>query len=93
MLPLGFASLSFREGQVGDIRNVTTTRNPAIQGWDLEVTGLAVGSLGATFGIANVEAVSEVLGELIAEVYAALEGPEWLMEIQRKFLQPDLSVK
>jgi hypothetical protein len=58
MLPLGFASLSFREGPVGNIWNVTTTRHPAIQGWDLEVTGLAVGILGATFGIANAEAVS-----------------------------------
>ena len=29
-----------------------------------------VGILGATFGIANAEVVSEVLGELIAEVYA-----------------------
>jgi hypothetical protein len=41
MLPMGFASLSFREGPDGDIWNVTTTRNPAIQGWDLEVTGVA----------------------------------------------------
>lgn len=29
-----------------------------------------VGILGATFGIANSEAISEVLGELVAEVYA-----------------------
>lgn len=41
MLPMGFSSLSFREGPDGDIWNVTTTRNPAIQGWDLEVTGVA----------------------------------------------------
>lgn len=41
MLPLGFSSLSFREGVNGDIWKVTTTRNPGIQGWDLEVTGVA----------------------------------------------------
>ena len=41
MLPLGFSSLSFREGASGDIWKVTTTRNPGIQGWDLEVTGVA----------------------------------------------------
>ena len=41
LLPLGFSSLSFREGSSGNIWKVTTTRNPAIQGWDLEVTGVA----------------------------------------------------
>lgn len=41
MLPKGFASLSFRHDQEGDVWQVHTTRNAGVQGWDFEVSGVA----------------------------------------------------
>ncbi|MQT54799.1 hypothetical protein [Pseudomonas sp. FSL R10-2398] len=41
MLPKGFASLSFREGNDGDVWSIHASRNAGIQGWDFEVSGIA----------------------------------------------------
>lgn len=41
MLPKGFASLSFRHDQEGDVWQIHTTRNAGVQGWDFEVSGVA----------------------------------------------------
>ena len=41
MLPKGFASLSFREGNDGDVWSIHASRNAGIQGWDIEITGIA----------------------------------------------------
>lgn len=41
MLPKGFAALSFRQGSDGAVWQLHATRNPAIQGWDIEVGGVA----------------------------------------------------
>ncbi|AOZ14002.1 hypothetical protein AA042_16110 [Pseudomonas lundensis] len=41
MLPKGFASLSFRQGNDGDVWQLHSTRNSSIQGWDIEITGIA----------------------------------------------------
>ena len=41
MLPKGFASLSFREGRSGDVWTILASRNAGIQGWDIEITGIA----------------------------------------------------
>lgn len=41
MLPKGFASLSFREGADGAVWKIHKTRNAGVQGWDIEVSGVA----------------------------------------------------
>ena len=41
MLPKGFASLSFREGNDGDVWSILASRNASVQGWDIEITGIA----------------------------------------------------
>lgn len=41
MLPKGFASLSFRHDQNGDVWKILASRNAGVQGWDFEVTGVA----------------------------------------------------
>ena len=41
MLPKGFASLSFRADPEEDVWQIYMTRNAAIQGWDIEVSGVA----------------------------------------------------
>lgn len=41
MLPKGFASLSFREGSNGDVWALHVSRNASVQGWDIEVSGVA----------------------------------------------------
>lgn len=41
MLPKGFASLSFRHDQEGDVWKIHASRNAGIQGWDFEVSGVA----------------------------------------------------
>ena len=41
MLPKGFASLSFRHDQEGDVWKIHASRNAGVQGWDFEVSGIA----------------------------------------------------
>ncbi|WP_233101308.1 hypothetical protein [Pseudomonas carnis] len=41
MLPKGFASLSFRHNQDGDVWKILASRNAGVQGWDFEVSGVA----------------------------------------------------
>ncbi|MBF8730481.1 hypothetical protein IRZ59_08475 [Pseudomonas guariconensis] len=41
MLPKGFASLSFRQDQHGDVWKILASRNAGVQGWDFEVAGVA----------------------------------------------------
>ena len=41
MLPKGFASLSFREGSDGHVWKLHVSRNASVQGWDIEVSGVA----------------------------------------------------
>ena len=41
MLPKGFASLSFRHDQEGDVWKILASRNAGVQGWDFEVSGVA----------------------------------------------------
>lgn len=41
MVPKAFAMLSFREGRDGDVWTTHVTRNSGIQGFDIEVTGVA----------------------------------------------------
>ncbi|NNA02509.1 hypothetical protein [Pseudomonas lundensis] len=41
MLPKGFASLSFRHNQEGDVWKILASRNAGVQGWDFEVSGVA----------------------------------------------------
>ena len=41
MVPNAFAMLSFREQRDGDIWSTHVTRNPAIQGFDIEISGVA----------------------------------------------------
>ena len=41
MLPKGFASLSFRHDQEGDVWAIHASRNAGVQGWDFEVSGVA----------------------------------------------------
>ncbi|MCM8743054.1 hypothetical protein [Pseudomonas koreensis] len=41
MLPKGFASLSFREGNDGDVWSILASRDSGIQGWNIEITGVA----------------------------------------------------
>jgi len=41
MLPKGFASLSFRHDQEGDVWKIHASRNAGVQGWDFEVSGVA----------------------------------------------------
>ena len=37
----GFASLSFRHDQEGDVWKILASRNVGVQGWDFEVSGVA----------------------------------------------------
>ncbi|AVH38122.1 hypothetical protein AL532_18135 [Pseudomonas monteilii] len=41
MLPKAFAALSFRQGANGDVWKLNVSRNAGVQGWDIEVSGVA----------------------------------------------------